>query len=364
MFLTEIYLKNFRSYREVMVTTPPGLILLTGPNGAGKTNVLEAVFFAGVCRSFRAAADRDLVHAGASRFVIRVTATGAAGNQQFEVTYDRARGKRAALNGVPVTRLLDYVGVLPVVAFAAEDLALTRDEPAARRRFLDIWLSQERREYLELLQRYVTALRNRNVLLNRRAPRQEREPFEHELIAAGTQITVRRAKAVATLAPLAASAYAEIADGERLEIFYQPSAAPQPAEDPTAVAAAFREKLMAATAEDEKRGLTTVGPHRDDLALTVAGADVRRFASKGQQRTAAVALRLAQFRLLASRRGEKPLALLDDVAADLDPGRHRRLLNALAAAEQIWLAAAAPPTDLKPAIKFNIKPGEILPETA
>ena len=357
MFASQIHLKNFRNYREATLTAPPGLILVVGANGAGKTNLLEAVHFLALGRSFRTSRDRDLVRRGEDALAVRATVQSSCGEQLFALDYGAA-GKTAAVNDETIPRLIDYVGTLAVVAFGPDDLALAKGEPAVRRRFVDVWLGQESREYLYTLQRYYAVLRSRNALLARAAPRAEREPYDHELVAAGARLTLNRGKAAAGLAAAAAAAYAELAPEEEDFVVEYAPAVPCDG-DEEEVARAFERKLQERRGDEERRRQTLVGPHRDDLRLAVKGRDARRFASEGQQRTAALSLRVAQFRLLKKSRGDAPLLLLDDVASELDADRQERLADVVAGAEQVFFTAANPPAGIAPDAKIRISEGQI-----
>lgn len=358
MYLSHVNLENFRNYREATLEAPPGLILVRGPNGAGKTNLLEAFHFLALARSFRTSSDRDLVRRGEKDLAVRASAQTSPGEQTLEIHYGSG-GKSAAVNGETIPRLVDYVGTLAVVAFTPDDLALVKDEPANRRRFLDVWLGQESRDYLYTLQRYQNVLRSRNALLSRGASRSEIEPFDRELVAAGAKLTALRARAASALGPAAAAAYADLApQAEDFDAAYAP-AVPADGDDDEAYAEAFERALRDARDEEERRGLTLVGPHRDDLTLTVKRRDARRFASEGQQRTAALSLRLAQFRLLKEKRGDAPLLLLDDVASELDEERQRRLAHAVRGADQTWVTATQAPPGLQPFANIDISEGII-----
>jgi DNA replication and repair protein RecF len=364
VFVRELYVKNFRNYREATVEAPPGLIFVVGPNGAGKTNLLEALHFVAVGRSFRTSRDRDLLRCDTSEpLTVRATVHSSRGEQTFELTYD-GTAKRAALNGEVLPRLLDYVGNLPLVAFGPDDLALVKGDPAARRRFLDVWLNQESRDYRYTLHRYYTVLRSRNALLARGAPASEREPFDHDLVTSGAHLTRLRAAAGEALAPQAAAAYRELApEEEDLAVAYV-SALSSAAGTEEEIASRFGRELAALREEETRRGQTLLGPHRDDLDLRLQGREARRFASEGQQRTAALSLRLAQFRLLARGRGEAPLLLLDDVASELDASRQSRLGRALEGAEQTWLTSTEPLAEVEPEANITISESRIEVVTA
>jgi DNA replication and repair protein RecF len=296
---------------------------------------------------------------GEPGFDLRAEINARDGAKEVAVAFGPPLGKRAAVNDERLPRLADFVGTLAAVAFVPEDMELAQGEPAVRRRFLDMWLGQESREYLYALQRYGDVLVRRNALLARFASRREREPYDYELVQAGAALTASRARAAAALAPAAARAYGELAPAaETFAVTYTASVNPA-SDDPGEVAAAFEEALARTRADEEERRTTLVGPHRDDLALTVQGRDARRFASEGQQRTVALALRLAQHRLQAAKRGDAPVLLLDDVFSALDAGRQERLFGAVAGATQVWVTAAVPPSALRPDAEFYIAGGEI-----
>lgn len=342
MLVSRLTLRQFRNYREATVTAPPGLIVVSGPNGAGKTNLLEAVYFLAVLKSFRTGRDADLIRQGEENCRLDAEVQGKRGTSQLTVTLG-PKGKRAAVNDEPFPRLLDYVGNLAAVAFSPEDADIVRGEPASRRRFLDVWLAQQRREYLYDLGRYAEILRRRNYLLQTGAASSLREPYDEELIATGSSLIMARREAVIKLAAEARAAFAAVAPpGEGLDLTYLPSIPPGP--DDAATREQFRSALAAVRENEARRRTSLVGPHRDDLWIAINGDEARRFASEGQIRTCALALKYAQFRLLKRSLGEAPVLLLDDVGAELDEARRDRLAAIAREAQQAWFATpSAPP---------------------
>jgi DNA replication and repair protein RecF len=337
MRITKLYLDDYRNYEALSVDLAPGVLLFEGANGAGKTNLLEAVYFLSMCRSFRLGRDRDVVFRGAARALVRAEAAGRDGAVSFALEYDvRTPEKRASYNGNRVPKLLDYAGILPTVAFHPEDLEIVKGPPALRRRFLDHWLAQYDRRYIYLLKRYNDALSQRNALLRAYGgsafARPEYGAITETMVEAGSGIVAARADKTAELAGGAASDYAALTGGgEELEIRYSPNTAC--AEDPEVFKGA-----LSARAEDEQRFKRTLtGPHLDDVAFGISGLDARRFASQGQQRSVVLALRLAQFRAVADNLGEVPVLLLDDAFSELDRDRVEHLAETVSAAEQVWV---------------------------
>lgn len=351
MYLRSLSLTNFRNYVRQAFAFAPGHVLLLGENAQGKTNVLEAIFLLVAGRSERAASDADLIHwdaRGDPQPVARVEGTAA--RTSGEVTVELAivgrqgaRGlvasKRFKVNGVP-RRQTDAAGNITGVLFTTDDMDLVRGSPSGRRRYLDVMLSQADRAYGRALSKYNKLVTQRNALLKQiqegRGKRDELDYWDEELSREAAVLTLARARAICQLAPAAADAHARLS-GEREEfaLRYEPRFAEGwPAErvaeaDAGALSQVFLEKLRAVHARDIAAGVTLSGPHRDDLTMTLGGEPASSFASRGQQRTAALALRLAEARFLFERSGERPVLLLDDVLSELDEHRRASVLGAL-----------------------------------
>ncbi len=376
MHLRQLQLVHFRNYERQELRLAPGAVLFLGENAQGKTNLLEAVFLLAAGRSERASSDADYIGwsaRGEPQPFARIAATAvrASGDVTVELTvagrepygpHGGPRGalaasKRYKLNGVP-KRASDVVGAITAVLFTTDDMELVKGAPAGRRRYLDVMLSQVDRAYLRALQRYTKVVTQRNALLRRiqdgAARADELAYWDEQLAGDGALLLVARAQAVAGLAGHAAEAHARLSDGrERLGLAYVPRfvegwpPARIAAAAPADVASALLARLEATHARDAAAGVTLVGPHRDDLSLTLGqpygpsrtarmGGEPAAapdgpygFASRGQQRTAALALRLAEARLLAERTGDRPLLLLDDVLSELDAARRASVLAAI-----------------------------------
>ncbi len=345
MVLAALSLTGFRSYERLESRWAREGALLWGENGTGKTNLLEAIHLLAVGRSHRTLNDRELVSVG--REALRARGAGESvveGPVEVEVGFRAGEPKRAWVNGKEEGRLSSIVGRLGAVMVAPEDLEIPRGAPERRRRFLDQLLCQMRPAHMAALQAYGKALRQRN-----RALREARDggavsggyaeggsgaavaaAWDGPLVEWGARVRAGRASLVARLSALAADRYREVSGrDEALEVAY-------PAGDSAEELAAA---VTRAAPAEARRGTTLVGPHRDDLALALDGKDLRAYGSRGQQRAAAFALRLAAAAIFREERGEAPILLLDDVFAELDPGRADRLAALVAGTAQVFATA-------------------------
>lgn len=327
--LATLALRDFRNFARLDLALPAAGLVVVGENGQGKTNLLEAAYYLQLLRSVRGARDVDLVRFGAAGFHVEGTVGEGA---SVAVGFERAsRRKRVTVDGAPMARLSDAIGGLPSVMFSPADVELVTGAPVARRRYLDILLALTSRPYLAALQTYRGALARRNAAL-RDAARTGRADarvavWDAPLAEAGGVLWRRRAEWAARVA----ARYAELctAIGERGTASLRYASALEAGTDP---AAAIADALAARLALDVRRGMTQAGPHRDDLALALDGRDLRVFGSAGQQRSAAIALRMIEWETLREACGAAPLLLLDDPFAELDARRARRVLALLSEA--------------------------------
>jgi DNA replication and repair protein RecF len=333
--LRSLALRDFRNLARLDVAIPDDGVAIVGENGQGKTNLLEAVYYLHLLRSARGARDVDIVRFGAPGFHIGARAEGGM-QHELSVGFERAgRRKRVKLDGAEPARLSDALGALPCVLFSPADVELVAGAPSARRRYLDILLALSSRPYLAALQRYRHALAQRNAALRnaaREGARGEQRVavWETPLAEHGAVLWRERVRWTEGAAPR----FAEIcsAIGEAAPVAMRHASALEPAGvELEPVRAALSRALEEKRALDLRRGLTHAGPHRDDLALTLDGRELRAFGSAGQQRSAAIALRLLEAETLNERLGARPLLLLDDPFAELDARRSARILELLAA---------------------------------
>jgi DNA replication and repair protein RecF len=333
--LRSLALRDFRNLARADLAFPSAGVAIVGENGQGKSNLLEAIYYLHLLRSVRGARDVDVVRFGAPGFHVAARAEGGA-NHELAAGFERqGRRKRVKLDGAEPQRLSDALGALPCVLFSPADVELVAGAPSARRRYLDILLALSSRPYLAALQRYRHALAQRNAAL-RDAVRaggaraeQRVAVWEAPLAEHGAVLWRERVRWSASAGPRFASVCAAI--GEQTPVGMRYTTALEPSSHESAdVAAALAAALEQKRTLDVRRGLTHAGPHRDDLTLTLDGRELRAFGSAGQQRTAAIALRLLEGETLRERLDTAPILLLDDPFAELDVRRSARILELLA----------------------------------
>ncbi len=325
MKIVSLRLRDFRSYSDCFFTPCEGVTALVGDNGQGKTNVLEAVYLTCTGRSHRTRQDRDLVRWGAEAADIQISTLRRDGSHDVEILLPNLGKRKLKVAGQEISRSGELLGHVTGVLFSPEDLRTVKDGPAERRRFVDMALSQLQPAYYYAMQRYNRALKQRNELLKTAQAHpgllNTLDAWDEQLAQVGADLIRRRREYISKLSRVAGETHLDIAnDRERLEIRYSPSVNAESAE-------ALAEALFAARETDARRATTTIGPHRDDVALLVDERDVRAFGSQGQQRTAALSMRLAELNVMRESLGEWPVLMLDDVMSELDPSRRRRLLS-------------------------------------
>jgi DNA replication and repair protein RecF len=372
MRVRRLQLSDYRNFSRLDFALPTGPVVIVGGNAQGKSNLLEAVYLLSTMRSPRADSDGELIRQQAAqvegapplaRLVAEVEGRGGTVRLEMAVVgrgggpgsfAGRSAGifranKVVRVNGV-ARRLADAVGQLNAVLFTAHDMEVIDGPPSLRRRYLDITISQVDGGYLRALQRYAKVVLQRNHLLKRvqegSARREELAFWSQELVREGSYIIRARALTVASLAPLAVAAHASLSEGqEELTLVYQPQLGGavdgfQAATlSQSELAAAFAQVMGQWSEREIGAGASLLGPHRDDLLFHLNGISAATFASRAQQRTIAVALRLAEARYLLERRGESPVLLLDDVLSELDGRRRAAVLAAIADYEQALVTA-------------------------
>jgi DNA replication and repair protein RecF len=351
--VAHLALADFRSYPEVDLPLEPGVTAFVGPNGQGKTNLVEAIGYLATLASHRVSSDAPLVRLGADRAVLRAAVVRADRRTLVELEITPGKANRARLNRSPVTRARDVLGVLRTVLFAPEDLALVKGDPSERRRFLDELLVARTPRYAAARADFDRVLKQRNALLKtasaaRRAARSGQgdlgtlDVWDAHLARTGAELLAGRLELVEALRPLVDKAYDEVSrGGGPATLDYRSSIgqdAPMVA-DRDQLAAALLAEVARRRTEEIDRGLSLVGPHRDELLVGLGDLPARGSASPGESWSFALALRLAGYDLLTADGGE-PVLILDDVFAELDADRRARLAERVGRAEQVLVTAA------------------------
>jgi len=392
MHVTNLSLRDFRAYERLELSLEPGTTLFYGPNAAGKTTILEALFYLATTRSPRAGADRELVRWDAAgdigtppfaRLVCDVRRSE--GKVRLEVIVQRRADDEGQLTSASLktvridrkaVRALDLVGNLRVVLFTPADLALVTGAPSERRRYLDVTLSQLNGRYVRTLSHYQKVVQQRNSLL--RGWRERRRPqrgaadelafWDRELTLAGAYVLRERLAAVAELNLLIGPIFCQVTAGDQpLIAGYQSTVAGLAGvPDERAIEAAFQAHLERIRDDEIGRGQTLVGPHRDDLLLTMGPISVGTYGSRGQQRSATLALKLGEAELMRARAGDAPVLLLDDLLSELDAERRAHLLETLARPDQQTLVTATGMEDFDAAFlarakKIRVEGGRLYP---
>ncbi|MDI9884791.1 DNA replication/repair protein RecF [Streptomyces sp. HNM0645] len=350
MHVTHLSLADFRSYARVEVPLEPGVTAFVGANGQGKTNLVEAIGYLATLGSHRVASDAPLVRMGAERAVIRAAVTQGERSQLIELELNPGKSNRARINRSSQVRPRDVLGIVRTVLFAPEDLALVKGDPGERRRFLDELITARSPRMAGVRSDYERVLKQRNTLLKSAAMARRHggrsmdlstlDVWDQHLARAGAELLARRLDLIATLQPLTDKAYEQLAPGGGpVTLEYRGSAGGGPAQSREELC----ERLVAALGEARKqeieRGVTLVGPHRDELLLKLGEMPAKGYASHGECWSYALALRLASYDLLRAE-GNEPVLVLDDVFAELDARRRERLAELVAPGEQVLVTAA------------------------
>ena len=338
MYLQSLYLKNFRNYTDQWVEFNAPKTILVGQNAQGKSNLLEAIELLATLKSHRTSRDRDLIQGGQETGLIKARLERNYVEQELALTLRQSGRKNLSLNQENVRRQFDFLGVINAVQFSCLDLDIVRGAPEVRRHWLDTLLIQLEPIYSHILTQYQHILKQRNALLKKlRQQQEESQPlntfdleqlplWDQQLAEMGSRVSRRRARVLTRLAPLAQAWHQQISgQTEFLAIAYEPNLV-WPEDDPQSVQQAFLAKIQQRRMAEQQLGASVVGPHRDEIALSINQTPAKSYGSQGQQRTLVLALKLAELSLIEEVVGEPPLLLLDDVLAELDLQRQNQLL--------------------------------------
>lgn len=370
MHVSELSVRDFRSYDEVTVHFVPGINVLIGSNGQGKTNLVEAMSYLATFSSHRVSSDVPLVKKDRTSAGVRVVLNDEGREITLDVEINPGKTNKARLNGSPVPKAREVLGALLTVVFAPEDLNLVKGDPNERRRFMDDSLTLLTPSYAGIRSDFEKALRQRNALLktaygkNNADIMRTLDVWDAQLARAGAQVMAQRMSLIEQLAPHVSDAYLTVSDDRGpFEISYETALDVQEA-TPTAtlLEAALLDAMSRRRKDEIDRGITLVGPHRDELKLELRGLPVRGYASHGESWSTALALKLGIFELLrnVSRHGD-PVLVLDDVFAELDETRRRKLVDQVKGCEQTIVTAAVAadvPEDLTGAL-FDVFEGTV-----
>ena len=357
MHVTRLELVDFRNYSQAAFDLEDGVTAVLGRNGQGKTNFAEALAYLATLASFRGAPPEAMIRVAADSAVMRATVCDDERSVLIEAELSRAGRNRVQVNRQRLTRARDLLGVVRVSVFAPDDLVIIKGAPSERRQFLDDTLVALATKYDAARLELDRVVRQRNVLLKQAAGRLTEElaatldVWDGRMAAVGDQFGHARATLVARCQPMVTEAYADLAG----------TASPVALEyEPAWRRAGLAAALAAARDEDVRRGVSTVGPHRDDVAIVLGGMPARTHASQGEQRTLALALRLAAHRLVAERTGSTPVLVLDDVLSELDPERATALLANLPAGQVVITSASPLPAAANPDRVLEITAGTVV----
>ncbi|MBX3284910.1 MAG: DNA replication/repair protein RecF [Actinobacteria bacterium] len=356
MHLRRLWLTDFRGYREADVTFDEGLTAVVGPNGQGKTNLLEAVGYLATLGSFRGAPTDALIRAGAERAIVRAEAEREGRDLLLEAELVANGRNRTQLNRQPLRRARDLLGALRTTVFSPDDLTLVKGGPGDRRTYLDDTLVSLHPRHDQARSDLDRILRQRGALLKQAGGRLTAEVeltldvFDAKLAAAGEALALARRELVAELEPVLGVAYDRVA---------RRSAEVRATYEPAWLATGLADALLAARRDDLRRGVSTVGPHRDELDLVLGGLPARTHASQGEQRSLALALRLAAHEVVTRRTGSAPVLLLDDVFSELDPDRSAALLASLPSGQTILSTASGLPAGAVPGRVLHVAEGVV-----
>lgn len=351
MKVLKLKLNNYRNYASIEVPFSSGTNIILGKNAQGKTNLLEAIFTCAIGKSMRATRDNEVIMWGEETAKIELEVEKRFGKSKIEIYFFKAGKKAIKINSMPIKRIGELLGELRCVFFAPDELKLIKESPEDRRRFMDITLSQISKTYFNLLNKYEKVISTRNKLLKdfkdknnfKKSSKINLDDFEDfkrmisvynaQLAECASKITISRSNLIISLAPYAQKAHNFLTSNqESLEIGYQGTLAlgdeiNSSNEKMEEIKLKFISLYEKSLEKDLSLGYTTVGPHRDDIKVLVNQTDVKSFGSQGQQRTAALSLKLAEIEIIKAQTGEMPILILDDVLSELDKSRREKLLK-------------------------------------
>ena len=360
MFVSHLSLTDFRSYSNLELSFKPGQNIFIGENGEGKTNIIESLMYLALLSSHRISSDQPLVKLGAERAYVRARVESEERNTLMELEINASKANRAKVNQNPVRSQKELLGIVKCICFSPEDLDLVRGDPSERRSFLDQLLIQRSPRLAGVISDYERALKQRNSLLKSRAPQSSLTPWDEHLANFGGGVIAGRLKLISEIEPLFQNAYKNLSEKKVAKLGYKSSVV-----NANTNKDENRERILTTITEisgqERERGISLIGPHRDDLLLNLGDHPVKGYASHGESWSIALALRLASYQLFIND-GDKPILILDDVFSELDEDRREKLINISQSAEQTFITVAVE-NDLPPSIKgakFKVTSGKVV----
>ncbi|MCI7402180.1 MAG: DNA replication/repair protein RecF [Christensenella sp.] len=350
MNIKEIKLINFRNYKEETIVLNEGLNVIVGKNAMGKTNLLESIYCCGIGKSTKTNKYKELIKWGEKYSYIKITLSKKYRNHIIEFSIDDQDKKRVKVDGIPLLKISDLLGILNIVFFSPDEMKLIKESPQERRRFMDISLSQQFKDYLFSLNKYNEVLAQRNKLLKENFKNENIKDmlsiWDFQLIDYGTKIIKYRYEFIERIKKYANDVHLVLSDNlENLVLEYDSFIK---YEDDNQMKINYQNKINENIDKDINLQYTNYGPHRDDIKIFVNNIDIRKFGSQGQQRTASLSLKLAEISLFKTEIGETPVLLLDDVLSELDESRRNKLIHISSNLQTIITC-----TDFDSDIKYN-----------
>ena len=324
MYIESIELKDYRNYETLSLNFDKGTNIFYGDNAQGKTNILEAVYLCGTTKSHRGSKDREMIRFHAEESHIRMFVNKEGISRKIDMHLKKNKAKGIAIDGVPIRKAGELFGILNLVFFSPEDLHIIKNGPGERRRFLDLELCQLNKLYLSDLSNYNHILNQRNKLLKDLAFQPSLmnplEVWDEQLVHYGCSVIRSRRDFIEEMNGIIREIHSNITGGkEEIQLIYEPST--------------LEEDFLSALSQNQERDcrfkMTSIGPHRDDMGVKINGMDIRKYGSQGQQRTAALSLKLSEIYIVKKRIKDMPVLLLDDVLSELDSNRQNYLLNSI-----------------------------------
>lgn len=316
--------KDFRNYRSLHLEFDPGTNVFYGDNAQGKTNILEGIYLCATSKSHRGSRDREMIRFGADEAHVRMETRKGLVPGKIDIHLRKSKSRGIAVNGVPIRRVSELFGLVNVVVFSPEDLGIVKNGPADRRRFINMELCQLDKVYVHSLIQYNKALQQRNQLLKDLAFQPDLidtlDLWDDQLVRFGSDLIKSRETFIRDLNEILGGIHENLTGGkEHLVLRYEPDTD----------AAGFAERLFRNREEERRQKTTLTGPHRDDISFYIDNVNIRKFGSQGQQRTAALSLKLSEIEIVRKMTKDSPILLLDDVLSELDSGRQENLLGTL-----------------------------------